>query len=202
MAKKSAKGRDREATLDKIFKETVKLVQQIGFDGIRSDELARLCGISRPLLNHYFPNDQKFELRAFVTKRVLESFKNYIDLSLQKISHPDRMLTEYIKCHFRWGREYPGYVCVHLDYLSRCAIQGDLLGINTESVQAGHQRIEMFLHDRISDRKNVAILARSFQLFLTGALISSFTEDPSRNRKGLDPEALTCKYLEALLEKT
>ncbi len=193
MAKRPAT-RNREETLNRIYSECIELSSEVGLDGLRAEEIAKRCKISRPLLNHYFPDDLKASLRQFLIARVLEDFRAYIDKSLEGLTDPDQVLETYVKSHFEWARRKRAHFSVLLSFFPQCVNDADLRKANTQSVEAGLRRIELLLAYRVKKKAAIPALARSFQIFLTGAIISHFTENDGANRAS-NPEQLVMKYL-------
>lgn len=197
MAKPSTT-RNREQTLNKIYEECVALAAEVGIDNLQAEEISKRSKISRPLLNHYFPQDLKQSLRQFLIERVSLDFKTYIDQALARETRPDRVLKTYVHSHFQWGREYPAHMGTLLALFPLCVTNETVRKANTVAVQSGAKRLEFLLHYRCDKPSKVTVIARSFQIFLTGAVISYFTEDHENRR--LDPEKLVLDYLDSLLD--
>jgi AcrR family transcriptional regulator len=199
MAKKITPSRNREQTLNVIFEECVDLASEIGLENLQAEQIAKRCRVSRTLLNHYFPKDLKRSLRRFLIERVLEDFRAYIDDALKGQTHPEKILKIYVRSHFAWGREYPSKLSILLSFFPQCVVDPELREANTLSVQSGLKRIETLLYYSVKQKEQVPKLARKVQIFLTGAIISHFTENAPAGRS-VGAEKLVLSYISSITE--
>lgn len=161
-----------------ILEAAIACYATIGLDNTTYERIAEKVGISRSLVNQYFPQKELLS----------EQVMRYIRVSLQKLAldavgaagTPEEQLAGLVESTFKWVKEYDTYVKVWILFYYYCTINDRFKRINTELVQVGHDRITSLLA-AINAGKQVApetlrARAKTIQVVFTGALVSAVTE--------------------------
>lgn len=161
-----------------IIEAAIGCYATIGLDNTTYERIAEKCGISRSLINQYFP--QKELLTEQIMKYIRISLQNLAIEAIASASTPEAKLAALVESTFRWIKEYETNVKVWILLYYYCTINDSFKRINTELVQIGHDRIAGILA-AINAGKGVSqtdllTRAKMIQVVFTGALVSALTE--------------------------
>ncbi len=177
-----------ERTRNTILEETIRLIATEGFDSITYDRIARSTGVSRQLVQKYFPDRGKWLILAFA--RATESLVESLASRLAQPANAQQRLEAYIDCHFDWAEAQPHEAATLLAFLCLAASHAEAKEENTRTNGAGWERIrglivEMELNGfspegaRLS-RARLDGVARGVQAMLIGALTLWQTDSAAR----------------------
>ncbi len=165
----------------KIIEAAISSFAVKGLEKTTYTYLAKLCGISRPLIHHYFPAlEDLFLLTARYVRETL--LKLAID-EMQKndLKDPVAQLNGYSRGCLNWVRDYPHQCSFWFLYYYQSSRSSLARKENTELVTAGHNRITSLLEQgnqlgiwKIAD---CTYEAKKIQVLVTGVMVSCMTED-------------------------
>jgi AcrR family transcriptional regulator len=153
-----------------------------GIESTSFEDIAQDCGVSRALVQHYFPNREDL---ADVALRVIRGrFQKLAVDAVAAASSPEEKLIAYAHSTFSWIRDFPSHARVWLLFYYYCGIDRKKRKLNTELVSQGHARITALLKRgaelgafALEDDQFLSERAKLIQNTLTGALLSAVTEN-------------------------
>ena len=171
-------GKGEQRKID-IAEAAIHLIATKGVEGTTFELIAKRCGISRPLVVHYFP--ERLELFEFAVKIIRMQFQ---ELAVQAISRgrdaPGK-LEAYVDSTFDWIERFPDHVRVWSVFFHYCAVHKKFRLINTELATIGHERIMALLEagnkEKCFAAKGLPATAKAIQSVITGALVCLITEE-------------------------
>jgi hypothetical protein len=165
----------------KIIQTAIKSYAQNGIEKTTYTLIAKECGISRPLVHHYFPKlDDLFILAAKYVRQTL------LNLALDELrkhpaNDPQRQLQGYLRGCLRWVAEYHDQCSFWFLYFYQASRNSKARKENTLLVTAGHKRIQEMIEEgnrggiwKVSDTQGTA---KMIQIMITGTMISCMSED-------------------------
>lgn len=162
-----------------IIEGAIKSYVVDGIHKVNFGTVAAACGVTRPLVQHYFATpDTLFEAAV---KYVRFLFRNAVLDKVQRAKDPKEELRLYIQSCFDWIEEQPTHAKFWVLFLFRCGSSRAYRTQNTELVKLGQQTIESILErgkksGHFSTTKP-PVAAKRIQRILTGYLISAGTEE-------------------------
>jgi AcrR family transcriptional regulator len=161
-----------------ILEEAIHLYARIGYDGATFERLAERCGVSRPLIIHYF-NDRD-ELFGVVVKYVRATFQELAVNALMKGATPLEKLEAYVHATFEWKEKLPDHVKTWTIFLNSCAIDEKKKALHSRVTSMGHERVMALLEAGNAARQFAATDlptdAKLIQSVIAGALLTLSTE--------------------------
>lgn len=149
------------------------------FGQVSLEMIAREAGVSRTLIKYYFDNIDEIELYAI--KHIRVSAQKLAINALEQKSNPRQMLQDYTHACLSWANQYRTHALVWLSFVHRCGRDKRSRILNSESVEAGTNRIQSLLelgkasgHFHCIDTKRAAKL---IQITITGALCTMASEN-------------------------
>lgn len=163
----------------RIVQAAITSYARLGIEKTTYASLARTCGISRPLIHHYFPDLESLFL--LVAKYVRSTLLKMASEGIQAGgTDPCKMMLGYVHGCFEWVRLYPDQGKFWMLYFYECGRGKTARETNTELVERGHARIRALIESgaqicgwRFQDSEKAA---KVVQLILTGAITSAITE--------------------------
>jgi AcrR family transcriptional regulator len=163
---------------ERIIEAAIVSYARKGIEGTSYTTLAADCGISRPLIHHYFPDLGSLFIMAAKYARA-----NHLRSTVggaQSASHNgwDR-LKAYIIGSFDWIEKNPDFGRFWMLYFYQCGLGGEIAKDNRELIGVGAQHITNYLHQMIDEGRkisDVASVAKIVQMITIGGVISVVTE--------------------------
>lgn len=163
-----------------IMESAIKCIAKMGFDKVTLTMIARESGVTRPLLKYYFNNID--EILEFSIKYIRLLFQRKAVNSMTSVSNPKEMLLKYIDSCFKWINEDRSHAIVWLAFLHRAATSKKARELNTKAVIAGEERILSLIEfgQQLGEFQcnELEFNSKALQIMITGALISSLSENP------------------------
>ncbi len=165
----------------KIIEAAIASFSINGIEKTTYTNLAKTCGISRPLINHYFPTlDDLFLLTAKYVRR------NLLNLAMEELEkvkskNPQEQIQGYFKGCIRWVKEHPHQCSFWFLYFYQASRNKKNRIENTKLVEAGHKRLQDILEfgneSGFWKIENSMMVAKLVQVTITGAMVSCMSED-------------------------
>lgn len=150
-----------------------------GFEGATMERIAKTCGVTRPLLSHYFKD--KRELFLLVVKRIRLEFQHLAVDAIQSESTPSAKLNAYVASTFDWIEKRPIHARVWLLYFYDCSTDKHAHALHSDLVAMGHARITALLQSGVETKEfkdgDLSWKAKLIQMIITGALVGVLTEE-------------------------
>lgn len=164
-----------------IVDSAIRCYAKYGIERTTFELIANECGISRPLVMHYFPDKEAIFDLSF--RYIRAHFQALAVEAIQKATSPEQQLRAYILCTFDWVEKSANHAKVWLLIYYYCAIHEEYKKTNTELVSMGHARITALLESgkkfKLFKFKNASYTAKMVQTVITGALLTRLTEKNS-----------------------
>ena len=163
-----------------IVEKTIHELATRGLDATTHESVALACGITRALVQHYFPDRDELLLLAF--RFVRAKFQKICVDEIAKKTTPAEQLKVYVETACSWQKFAPLDAKVWVLFYYYCGIKKKYRSLNSELVNQGHVRIESLLQ-AISENKagatsnSYSLPAKLIQNTITSFYLSSITED-------------------------
>jgi AcrR family transcriptional regulator len=158
----------------KILNAAIRMYASLSVEDFATEKVARLAKISRPLLQHYYPN--KKELFRTAMKLVRAQFQDLAIRHIQSGKEPRERILRYIESTFEWYRISPTHAKSWILFFQACANDKDIKADHTRMTRMGQERIVEMLKNGF-DKGDLVLKAQTIQRLITGALIEIVTED-------------------------
>lgn len=167
-----------ERTQLQIIEAAILCYSTVGLDKATYEKIAEKCGISRTLVNQYFPD------RAILSEQAIKLIRSNMQKiaisAIQAETTPEGQLKAYVESTFRWIKDFDSHFKVWLLFYYFCGISPKFRETNTELVNMGHERISSLIsrmpHTKALTEKELKTRAKKIQYIITGALVSFGTE--------------------------
>lgn len=157
-----------------LLEAAIKCYSRRGFNSVTMEMIAREAGVTRPLLKHYF-KDQN-EIQILCVKYVRALFQSLAIADIDKNPKPIEILTSYIRACFHWVENHRTHSNFWFRFLLSCNTNSSLRALNSEVVQIGAERISAILNNGQRSEHSL-IKARAIQAVIMGGMITLATED-------------------------
>lgn len=169
-----------------IIQAAIKIIFEEGLPQFSFERVAKLAGVTRPLVHHYFKTKEILLKKLVLFIRL--QYQNYVLENMQKGKNKWEYLELYIEYALRWVLEYPSYASLWLLFYHLSSNHSWAMEQNTEFVQAGAHRIAALLEalyqeGRLKKKPNTEI-ARSMQIYITGMAVTLATEARNKSDSG------------------
>jgi AcrR family transcriptional regulator len=162
-----------------LIEASIQCLAKRGFENFSLENAAREAGVSRATIRHYFEDSE--DLRELTVKYIRLLFQKLAVDAMVKKATPDQMLSAYVDSCFIWVENFRTHANVWLSFLNFCTNKIKLRALNTDAVQAGHERLTALLANGkasgIFKHANSEVAAKMIQVFITGAMVVSASED-------------------------
>ena len=166
-----------------ILEKSIGLFATRGLDLVTYDDIARACGVTRPLVQHYFPNRDDFVLLTM--KYIRAIFQRVCVAAISRHTTPHAQLLAYLDATAEWIDEYSTHARVWLLFYYFCGIKKKYRSLNTELVRVGQERIASLVslgaargefRPLVNEAEALA-RAKLIQRALTAYLLTAVTEE-------------------------
>lgn len=162
-----------------IIEGAIKSYASVGVENTTYDRIAKICKISRPLVQHYF--EDKESLFEMVATYIRSHFQQIAIQAIKTETEPSKQLAAYIHSTFFWIKKFPHHACVWQLIFYYCHLNPKLRDLNTQVVDMGTERIASLLtmgkSQNIFSCKDVRATAQLIQIVITGSLLKATTEN-------------------------
>lgn len=171
-----------------IIQAAIKIIFDEGLPQFSFERIAKLAGVTRPLVHHYFKTKEDLLKKLVLFIRL--QYQNYVLENMQRGKNKWETLELYVEYALRWVLDYPSYASVWLLFYHLASNHDWAMKQNTEFVAMGANRITALLEalyqeGRLS-KKPTLPMARSMQIYITGMAVTLATESlTKRDREGL-----------------
>ena len=101
-----------------ILESAIRTYAELGIAYVSYEDIARKAKISRPLVQHHFPD--KYQLFVMAMKLVRAQFQELAVKSIKDAKDPVEKFKEYVRSTFRWLAAYPEHARVWLFFFYLC----------------------------------------------------------------------------------
>jgi AcrR family transcriptional regulator len=162
-----------------IIEGAIKSYASVGIENTTYDRIAKICKISRPLVQHYL--EDKESLFEMVAKYIRSHFQQIAIQAIKAETDPLKQLTAYIHSTFFWIKKFPDHACVWQLIFYYCHLNPKLRELNTQLVDMGTERIASLLtmgqSQKVFACKDARATAQLIQIIITGSLLKATTEN-------------------------
>lgn len=168
-----------ELRKQQIIDSAIRCYATFGAENTTYEKIAKVCKVTRPLIQHYFPD--RDELFAVAVHYIRWRYQRAVVERVEKAQGPLDKLRAYIDASQQWVIDEPLHSKAWALFFYHCSINPKFKALNTELVATGTQRIMGLLsaaqtQGALSPKLNVAFAARAIQHVLTGAIVAAGTE--------------------------
>jgi AcrR family transcriptional regulator len=142
MSKPISKG---ERTQAAILDATIQSISKSGFDSVTYDHLGSRVGVTRQLVQKYFPRREDLLLAAFA--RVTGSLVRHIEESVSQPCDARERLKRHLYAHFEWITQEPAGARTLLAFIAQSASHRPALKENSKTNAIGRARIAALLKE-------------------------------------------------------
>jgi AcrR family transcriptional regulator len=174
--------RKSERTKFAIVQATIEVYAAHGREGTTYERIAKSAGISRPLVQKYFPDrEELFDLAMKFIRGNLQG----IALKALGETHgsPEGELEAYVRSVFGWFVSHPSHARTMLGVICHAAHSRVHRASNTELADMGHERIATLLArlpaNKGAKAKDLQERAKVIQNIIVGSFVCVLTEDLS-----------------------
>jgi TetR/AcrR family transcriptional regulator, transcriptional repressor of bet genes len=162
-----------------IAEAAIRSYASVGVEQTSFERLSKRCGVTRPLIHHYFKT--KRELFNFSVKYIRALFQKLAIEAIQKEKTPSKQLEAYVGATFDWIRDFPDHGHAWKLFYYYCGIDKKMRALNTELSVLGSNRIAAILEAGVKAGSfkvtNPKAKAKTLQVMILGALMTATTED-------------------------
>lgn len=162
-----------------ILEAAIKNYSKVGVDETTYEKIAKTCKVSRPLIQHYFPDQH--ELFTLTMKYIRAKFQQISVEAIREEMSPDKQLEAYVRSNFSWAQRFRAHANVWLLFYHYCGVHPKFRELNTTFVRMGHERIqgllELGIQRKVFACKDPYMNAKLIQIIITGALVSICTDN-------------------------
>lgn len=174
-------GTKGEATKAKILNGAIYCIATYGLHNTSFQKIADQCGVSQPLVVHYFK--KKEEIFPTALNLVFDRAAALTQQQLDQTSNPMDQLREYLLVSLQIFRETPEFARFYLQFYYLSGFDDRIKELNTSIKNRAVTRIHGILarakeQGRLRDDLDVNKAAKTIHNCLTGVLINSVTEFP------------------------
>ena len=147
------------------------------------ESLAQSCGISRSLIQHYFPDRDELILTAM--RFVRAKYQKLCVDAIATQSTAKGQLKAYLEAACSWPKVYPQDAKIWLLFYYNCSINKKYRKVNTELVAQGHERIIEMLEGATKGKAlpmkiSLSMRAKIIQGAILNYFLSTLTEEQSK----------------------
>ena len=165
-----------EARKLKILEAAIETYAQLHVNYVSYEDIARSAQMSRPLVQHHFPD--KVALFIKVVQLIRALMQRTAVEAISKASDSPAQMEAYVRATFSWLRENPVHGQAWLFFLYGCPTEKRLRQLHIELARVGEQRIAALIKGglkKIADRE-LRYRSKSVQRLISGGLIEFGTE--------------------------
>ena len=126
-----------------IIDHTLTLYKSKGMDAVSYVDIAEACGVSRRLIQHYFP--QPSDLRMDAVKQIRDDFQKFCLDAVAKHSKARDQLVAYVGATCEWVDRNPAEARVWLLYFYYCGVDVRYRKLHTELLKRANVRLQEML---------------------------------------------------------
>lgn len=186
-----------------IIEKTIEELASSGIDATNYESLAQSIGISRALIQHYFPDRE--ELILITMKFIRAKYQKLCVDAIAAQTTPQGKLKAYLSAACSWPRVTPLDAKVWLLFYYNCSIKKEYRKLNTELVVQGQERIVAMLKDigqsqKLTTSLSYPMKAKMIQGAILNYFLSTLSEDQSKsqNEEFLDASLELCYQIAGL----
>jgi AcrR family transcriptional regulator len=174
-----------------IIEVAIDLFATRGMDQTTYDDISRKCGVSRALVQHYFPKRE--ELFLLAARLIRAEFQRQAVDAIRAETEVSRQLAAYVESTFAWVEGRRKHARLWMLFFYHCAIHARFRKVHSEMTEMGRARVEALLRAGVESGAfrcaDPAVAAKSVQGIISGFLVMALTEDSPVPRETLLSEA-------------
>jgi AcrR family transcriptional regulator len=171
-----------------ILEAAIQTYAELGIEYVSYEDIARKAKVTRPLVNHYFP-DKKILFESAM-KFIRAHFQELAIRELERTSSPKEKLQIYVRSTMTWVHVSPVHAKAWVFFFYLCASDSKLRNLHRELTTMGMQRLTALLHAVAAESSyptsHLEEKAKGIQRLITGALLEIATEHDPKNIKILE----------------
>lgn len=170
-----------------ILETAITCFDKKGFEFVTLTMIARECGVTPQLLNHYF--DGIDDIRELTLKYIRLIGQKVVVDAINPREPSDLILRKYIEAHRKWAVNFKPHVRVWLGFLNSSSRNSRDREMNSMVVKTGKERLEQMIRmgqaNGVYKAADTHEAARLIQTLMLGWLISITTENDDADFDGL-----------------
>ncbi len=171
-----------------IISHTLSLYKSRGMDAVSYVDIAEACGVTRRLIQHYFP--QPADLRMDAVKQIRDHFQDFCLTAIQKHGGARDQLIAYVGATCDWVDRYTDEARVWLLYFYYCGVDPAYRTHHSQLLSRANLRIQNMLkagqaEGAFENAKDLEVRAKLIQNTIAGIMLMKVTEDGKPSDSGL-----------------
>ncbi len=160
-----------------IVRHAIDVIAKEGINQVNFTHVAKSAKVTRPLVKHYFKDEQ--ELHLLAARYVRLRFQEWVVEKMEKATDGPSTLRAYIDACLMWPKEFSNDACFWGQFQSLCLTNKAFFKFHQEVAAMGQERIQRVLGKMGVAGSSIGALAIGIQAMITGAIWTI----------GLDPKA-------------
>lgn len=166
-----------------ILEAAIQTYAELGIEYVSYEDIARKAKVTRPLVNHYFPD--KKALFESAVKFIRAHFQELAVRELEKFPSPQDKLEAYVRATMTWVKVSPIHARTWVFFFYLCTSDSKLRNLHRELTTMGMQRLTALLQAVAVEKRypptKLEHKAKNIQRLITGALLELATEHDSKD---------------------
>lgn len=164
-----------------ILEAAIQTYAELGIEYVSYEDIARKAKVTRPLVNHYFP-DKKILFENAI-KFIRAHFQELAVREISKFTSPNDQLKAYIRSTISWIKVSPVHAKTWVFFFYICVSDSKLRSLHHQLTILGMERLTLLLRavaiEKGYSERNLPEKSKNIQRLITGALLELATEyDP------------------------
>lgn len=176
----------------KILDAAIDTYADLGINYVSYEDIARAAGITRPLIQHYFPDKKELFLTAM--KYVRAQMQTVAVERIQAIEKPLEQFKEYVRSNFYSFEKKPNLMRAWMFFYYICASDPSFRAHHVKLTEIGHERILSMLKKGAAQGdfsgKELPRKAKTVQRIITGLFIELMSEYSIKEMARIREEAV------------
>ncbi len=172
-----------EQTKFAILEAAIKIYSELGIEYVSYEDIARKAKVTRPLVNHHFPD--KRQLFELAIKYIRTQFQQLAVNAIQKEKSAMDQLKAYVISTVQWTRTSPAHAKTWVFFFYLSISDKELRTMHKQLTTMGMERLRVLLQMVAKENgfpiDNLNERAKIIQRNITGALLELATEYDSND---------------------
>ncbi|MGZ3768998.1 MAG: TetR/AcrR family transcriptional regulator [Bdellovibrio sp.] len=175
-----------------ILEAAIKTYADLGVEYVSYEDIAREAKVSRPLVQHHFPD--KRELFLFCVRFIRAQYQELAVHYISQAKGPREQLIFYVRSTLPWLKDYRPHVSAWLFYFYLCCGDKEFRNEHRSLTEMGYNRIIEILHQGseagVFSKKDFARKAKAIQQLITGTVMQYMTENEPGDFANLEEDLI------------